>query len=218
MTTSSCATSRPSRLGGLPTARSLGLLFEHADDPVIRRSVALAVTNILRARPQHVRTAMIRCLNERRPAARAVLVDVLAGFVEDLAARLAGPEEGMAGEILKEIVRHGRVTELVTFLNRNADRDLEHRVLLLLAELLAADARHAEELARYLDPRLAALLRLEPSPPPAAAPVRREHPRLALLYAFLAVGLGAVPALCLAVAVLGGAPGRRSPPGSSRGG
>jgi cellulose synthase/poly-beta-1,6-N-acetylglucosamine synthase-like glycosyltransferase/HEAT repeat protein len=194
-------------LGGLPTARSLGLLFEHADDPVIRRSVALAVTNILRARPQHVRTAMIRCLNERRPAARAVLVDVLAGFVEDLAARLAGPEEGIAGELLKEIVRHGRVTELITFLNRNADRDLEHRVLLPLAELLAADAQHAEELARYLDPRLAALLSLEPVPPPAAAPARREHPRLALLYAFLAVGLGAVPALCLAVAVLGSVPG-----------
>jgi cellulose synthase/poly-beta-1,6-N-acetylglucosamine synthase-like glycosyltransferase/HEAT repeat protein len=194
-------------LGGLPTARSLGLLFEHADDPVVRRSMVLAITNILRARPQHVRTAMIRCLNEQRSTAHAVLVDVLAGFVDDLAARLAGPEEGTAGEIIAEIVRHGRVTELVTFLNRNADRDLEHRVLLLLAELLAADARHAEELARYLDPRLAALLRLEPSPPAAAAPVRREHPRLALLYAFLAVGLGAVPALCFAVAVLGGAPG-----------
>jgi cellulose synthase/poly-beta-1,6-N-acetylglucosamine synthase-like glycosyltransferase len=194
-------------LGGLPTARSLTLLFERAGDPVIRRSVALAVTNILRARPQHVRTAMIRCLNERRPAARAVLADVLAGFVEDLAARLAGSEEGMAAELLKEIVRHGRVTELITFLNRNADRDLEHRVLLPLAELLAADRRHAEELARYLDPRLAALLSLEPAPAPAAAPARREHPRLALLYAFLAVGLGAVPALCLAAAALGSVPG-----------
>jgi cellulose synthase/poly-beta-1,6-N-acetylglucosamine synthase-like glycosyltransferase/HEAT repeat protein len=192
-------------LGGLPTVRSLGLLFEHADDPVIRRSVTLAVTNILRARPQHVRTAMIRCLNEARPGARAVLVDVLAGFVDDLAARLGG--SGEAEEVLTEIARHGRVTEIITFLNRNADRDLEHRVLLLLADLLAADSRHAGELARYLDPRLAALLGLEPAPPPEPASARPEHPRLALLYAFLAAGLAAVPAVCLAVAALGAAPG-----------
>ena len=194
-------------LGGLPTARSLGLLFEHADDPVIRRSVALAVTNILRARPQHVRTAMIRCLNERRPVAHAVLVDVLAGFVDDLAARLGRGEEGMAGEMLKEIVRHGRVTELITFLNRNADRDLEHRVLLLLADA-ARRRRAARGRARALPrpaPRRAALPRAGAAA--AAAPARREHPRLALLYAFLAVGLGAVPALCLAAAALGGVPG-----------
>ena len=99
------------------------------------------------------------------------------------------------------------MTEIITFLNRNADRDLEQRVLQLLADLLAADARHAGELARYLDPRLAALLGLEPAPPPEAAPARPEHPRLALLYAFLAVGLAAVPAACLAVAALGARPG-----------
>ncbi len=193
-------------LGGLPTARSLGLLFDRADDPVIGRSMVLAVTNILRARPQHVRTAMIRCLNEARPVARAVLADVLAGFVDDLAARFAAGEEA-AGEALKEIVRHGRVTELITFLNRNPDRDLERRVLPLLADLLAADARHADELARYLEARIAARLGLAPAPPPPPVPVRREHPRLALLYAFLAVGLAAVPALCLAAAALGAAPG-----------
>ncbi len=80
-------------LGGLPTARSIGLLFDAADDPVVRRSVSLAVTNILRARPQHVRTATIRCLNEHRPVAHDVLVDVLAGFVDELAPMFAGGEE-----------------------------------------------------------------------------------------------------------------------------
>jgi cellulose synthase/poly-beta-1,6-N-acetylglucosamine synthase-like glycosyltransferase/HEAT repeat protein len=193
-------------LGGVPSARSLGLLFDHADDPVIRRSVTLAVTNILRSRPQHVRTAMLRCLNEQRPVAHAVLVDVLAGFVDDLAARHVGGEEE-AGELLREIVRHGQLTELISFLNRNTDRDLEHRVLVLLAELLAADARHADELARYLDPRIAALLSLRPAAAPPPAPARREHPRLALLYTFLAVGLATVPALCLAAAALGASPG-----------
>jgi HEAT repeat protein len=193
-------------LGGLPTVRSLGLLFDAADDAVIRRSVSLAVANILRARPQHVRTTAIRCLNERRPVAHAVLVELLAGFVDELAALFAGGEES-AGEVLREIVRHGRVTELVTFLNRNPDRDLEHQLLLMLRDLLAADPRYAVDLARWLDPRIATQLDLAPAPAAAAAPARREHPRMALLYAFLAIGLGAVPALCLAVALLGAAAG-----------
>ena len=204
--------------GSLPAARSLGLLFDAADDPVVRRSVTLAVTNILRARPQHLRTTAIRCLNERRPIAHAVLVDVLAGFVDELAAGFAGGEE-QAGEVLKEIVRHGRVTELVTFLNRNPDRDLEHQLLSMLAELLAADPRHAGELARFLDPRLAALLALEPAPPPPPAAARREHPRLALLYAFLAVGRrrGAGP-LPRRRGPRRGCPAPRSRPASSRAG
>ena len=99
------------------------------------------------------------------------------------------------------------MTELVTFLNRNTDRELERRLLAMLAGLLAADPRHAGELARFLDPRLAVLLDLAPVPPPPTAPTRREHPRLALLYALLAIGVAAIPALCLAIATFGAVPG-----------
>ena len=91
-------------LGSVPSTRSLGMLFDAADDPVVRRSVNLAVTNILRARPQHLRTTAIRCLNERRPIAHAVLVETLAGFVPELATGFAEGEE-QNGELLKEIVR-----------------------------------------------------------------------------------------------------------------
>ena len=76
-------------LGGLPTARSLGLLFEHADDPVIRRSVS-ARGHEHPAGPAAARAHGDDPVPQRgAPAARAVLVDVLAGFVDDLAARLA---------------------------------------------------------------------------------------------------------------------------------
>ena len=78
-------------LGALPTVRSLSLLFNHLEDPLIRKSVVLAVTAILRARPQHFRSVMLRCLNEKRDDAHAALLDVLANYVDYLAGEAALP-------------------------------------------------------------------------------------------------------------------------------
>jgi cellulose synthase/poly-beta-1,6-N-acetylglucosamine synthase-like glycosyltransferase len=183
-------------LGGIPTVHSLSLLFSRLEDRLIRRSVVLAATSILRTRPQHFRSVMLRCLNERRLEAHTALVDVLASFVDYLAEKLLSPDQDTVARILTEIVRHGHARQLVNFLNRNANRDIEARVMRILRELLARDRRPAAELRASLAPRLLASLQMEP-PAPEAAPARLEHPNLPLLITFLALGVGLVPALCL---------------------
>jgi cellulose synthase/poly-beta-1,6-N-acetylglucosamine synthase-like glycosyltransferase len=169
--------------------------------------VVLAATAILRARPQHFRSVMLRCLNERRLEAHTALVDVLASFVDYLAEKLLSPDQDTVARILTEIVRHGHARQLINFLNRNANRDIEVRAVRILRELLAKDRRSAAELRASLDPRLLACLELEPSAPEASPP-RREHPNLPLLLTFLALGVALVPALCLLWAWLapGGGP------------
>jgi cellulose synthase/poly-beta-1,6-N-acetylglucosamine synthase-like glycosyltransferase len=191
-------------LGNIPTAHSLSLLFNHLEDRLMRRSVVLAATAILRARPQHFRPVMLRCLNEGRQEAHTALLDVLASFVDYLAEKLLSPDQATVARILAEIVRHGHVRQIINFLNRNTNRDIEARVLRILRELLQKDRRPAAELGRFLDPRLLASLGLEP-PAAEPAPARREHPNLPLLAVFLAGGAGLVPALCLLLAWL--APG-----------
>ncbi len=185
-------------LGAIPTVRSLSLLFNRLEDPLIRKSVVLAVTAILRARPQHFRSVMLRCLNEKREAAHAALLDVLANYVDYLAEKLLSPDSPTVERILTEIIRHGHVRQIINFLNRNRNPDIEGRALRLLKDLLRQDRRPAGELVRYLDPRLLAALGLQP---PAAAPrpppARRERPNLPLLAAFLVLGVALVPALCL---------------------
>jgi cellulose synthase/poly-beta-1,6-N-acetylglucosamine synthase-like glycosyltransferase len=197
-------------LGAIPTVHSLSLLFNHLEDTLIRKSVILAVTAILRARPQHFRSVMLRCLNERREAARATLLDVLASYVDYLAEKLLSPDSPTVAQILTEIIRHGHARQIINFLNRNRNPDIETRALRLLKSLLLKDQRQVGELARYLDPRLLAPLGIQPPAAAAAAPARREHPNLPLLAVFLVLGVALAPSFCLLLAFL--APG--SVPGS----
>ena len=196
-------------LGAVPTVHSLSLLFNHLDDRLIRKSVGLAITAILRARPQHFRSVMLRCLNEKRESAHAALIDVLSNYIDYLLEKLLLPDSSIVAEILTEIVRHGRTREIINFLNRNANADIEAGAIRILIMVLAEDKRHVEELTRYLDRRILTALGLRPPAAAAAAPARREHPNLPLLFSFLALGVALVPALCVALAFFapGAAPG-----------
>jgi cellulose synthase/poly-beta-1,6-N-acetylglucosamine synthase-like glycosyltransferase len=184
-------------LGSVPTVHSLSLLFNHLEDPLIRRSVVLAAAAILRARPQHFRSVILRCLNERRDTARATLLDVLANYVDYLAEKLLSPDAPIVAEVLTEIIRHGHAKQIINFLNRNRNKDIEAQALRLVMDLLRKDRRQAAEFSRYLDPRLLPSLGLKPPEAARAAPARAEHPNLPLLAAFLALGVALVPACCL---------------------
>ena len=189
-------------LGGLPTGHSLGLLLRHLDEPLIGKSVILGLGAIVRARPQHFRTLMMRCLNERRSTARAVLVEVLSGYVEYLMEKLTSPQPQTAARLLLEILKQGKTSDLITFLNRNTNPHIERRALYVLAVFLRGDPARADLLRPHLDTRLLTRLGLRAQAPPAPRTERREHPRLPLLYAFLAVGVILVPGICLALALL----------------
>jgi cellulose synthase/poly-beta-1,6-N-acetylglucosamine synthase-like glycosyltransferase len=184
-------------LGAVPTVRSLSLLFNHLEDPLIRKSVVLAVTAILRARPQHFRSVMLRCLNEKRAAAHAALLDVLANYVDYLAEKLLSPDSPTVAQILTEIIRHGHARQIINFLNRNRNPEIEGRAIRILKGLLREDRRLSGELGRYLEPRLLPYLGLKPPAAEEAAAPRREHPNLGLLAAFLALGVALVPVVCL---------------------
>jgi cellulose synthase/poly-beta-1,6-N-acetylglucosamine synthase-like glycosyltransferase len=190
-------------LGNFPTAQSLRTLFEHLDDGLIRRTVVLSLTAIIRNRPQHFRTLMMRCLNENEGPARSTLVTVLAGFTEYLLAKLATADAPLAERLLVEIICQGRTSDIVNFLNRNAVAEVESRALAILREGMRRAPGVIPSLRQFLNPRLLAGLSLEPSTPPSAQRARAEHPNLALLRVFLVVGAGLIPAVCAASAILG---------------
>ena len=194
-------------LGAIPTVHSLSLLFNHLEDPLIRKSVILAITAILRARPQHFRSVMLRCLNEKRVAAHAVLLDVLANYVDYLAEKLLSPDSPTVVQILTEIIRHGHARQIINFLNRNRNPQIEGQAIRILKTVLRDDRRLAGELARYLEPRLLSFLGLEAAAAAEASSPRRERPKVGLLASFLVLGVALIPAVCLLLALL-------APPGA----
>lgn len=187
-------------LGRLPRTESLALLFEHMDDPVIRKSAALAVTALIRARPHFLKIVMHRCLNERRPNARRVLADVLANFTDYIMGKLHGDDEELAGKVLRALVRHGKTNEIINFLNRNTDVEIETKALALLRAILEKSGSLAGDFLCYLDGRIAGELGIDAAPPSGERPARRERPNRPLLAFFLFVGALLAPAVCLVAA------------------
>jgi cellulose synthase/poly-beta-1,6-N-acetylglucosamine synthase-like glycosyltransferase/HEAT repeat protein len=188
-------------LGRIPRTSSLALLFDHLDDPVIAKSARLAITALIRARPHFLKIAMHRCLNERRPVARRALAETLAGFADYILGRLARDEEGLAGNLLFEFVRHGKTNEIINFLNRNSDEEIEHRIMEAVKYLLEQRSDLSGEFLKYLNRRILREHGLEvEEEAPTRPAARRERQNRPLLWLFFALGAfsGPVASLCLA--------------------
>ncbi len=190
-------------LGRLLTTKSLLLLFEHMDDPVICKNAVSAITTFIRSFPQHFKTLLVRYGNEHRPNARAVLLDVFSNFVDYLAGKLLTSEEDVAADIILNMMRRGRLNDTINFLNRNSDPEIENKILGILKKLIEEKPACKRELVEYLCDRLKVRLGLEDYGEESAKKSTAEKPKLGLLYIFLAAGVLFLPALCAALTIAG---------------
>jgi cellulose synthase/poly-beta-1,6-N-acetylglucosamine synthase-like glycosyltransferase/HEAT repeat protein len=188
-------------LGTLPATASLALLFDHLDDPVIRKSAVLALTALVRARPQYLKIIMYRCLNEQRSIARLALTDVLANFVDYLMEKLLSPDADMAEQIIFELVQAGKSSEIINFLNRNSNTAIEQKVLAIVKELLEKKTKLSAEFLAYLNNRVLRELGLESKKTETQRPRRREHPNRRLLLFYLFLGVALIPLICFLAAL-----------------
>jgi len=187
-------------LGRLVQLNSLAILFEVIDDPVIRKSAALALSSLVRAQPHFLRIIMYRFLNENRHQAQTVLADVLAGFVEYLVVKTLKQEKELALEVLFKLVAFGKTKSIISFLNRNADPEIEKTILAIFTQILKSKPELAGELLNYLDERITKRLNLKPSAPTFTKSKRQEKTSKPLLVLFFIIGAFATPIICLAEA------------------
>ncbi len=105
-------------------------------------------------------------------AERGLFADILSSRVEYYIAKLLSADRGEARRVLEAVLRSGRYSDAIAFLNRNRSAELENELLSLFRKVMRDRPGLEEDCALYLNPRSLAKLGLEPRA--HAAPAREE--------------------------------------------
>ncbi len=105
-------------------------------------------------------------------AERGLFADILSSRVEYYIAMLLSPRRGEAKTILEAVLRSGRYSDAIAFINRNRSAELENELLSLFRKVMSDQDGLKDACALYLNPRSLGKLGLESKS--HAAPKRDE--------------------------------------------
>lgn len=137
------------------------------------RGAVNAIAMMTETNPAYFNQVIRAFLAEDNIRVKKELVKILALKTEYFIMRLTMKNNQDAVVIVKEILQLGRTSEVIDFLNKNNDINIENELIAIIRDVLA-DSRDLEtEFASYLDERL--LLKCGLIPPEASPSAREDH-------------------------------------------
>ncbi|AFM42294.1 glycosyl transferase [Desulfosporosinus acidiphilus SJ4] len=118
------------------------------------RSVVNSVTKIIERNPSYIHVVVKQFEKEKDSAVRLRLSEILANKIAYFIMKL-GKQDGKAvGDIIKQVILLGHTSEVIDFLNKNKDLDLENELLAIIKDVIRQSDKHKNEFKRYLNERL----------------------------------------------------------------
>ena len=116
------------------------------------------------------------------------LAKVLSIKIEYFIMKLSKQNKKYSKEIIKEILYLGRNSEVIDFLNKNKDIDMENELVSIIKEVICNSASMSIEFARYLNERIAIKCGLEPFKEVVAEKIEKKDKKMTvILYILLAL-------------------------------
>ncbi len=174
----------------------LSLLSEEA----VRDNAAHALSLMAEQDPSLPDRLATRFMGEGTQSVKRALAEILALRIEYFIARLEGDKKKESEHILEEILRAGRVSEVIDFLNSNKNPGLEGSLLAIVRRCTAADPKLKDHFRTYFTPRLRSLCDPgEPAPYEASPAQPPDRTYLAVLAVLLVLCFLLVPGVFLVV-------------------
>lgn len=154
------------------------------------------LSRILAAHPRFIPFVVQAFQDSTSDSGRQRIAEVLAGRIEYFIGRLRGRERNSASMLIREVVRLGKVSEIIEFLKTNKDIGTEDAVLAVLSQELPESELLRSECALYLPERVLAkcgISRLVPQSNRRSE--KRDWKMVRSLYAIIAVAVGFFPLL-----------------------
>lgn len=104
--------------------------------------------------PELIQRIVKRYTEERDVLVRENLADILSRRIEYFITKLLSRDKKSAGEIIEQILLSGKTSEIIDFLNKNKNIDIENELIAIIKRSFPKNVALEKEFCRYLKERL----------------------------------------------------------------
>jgi cellulose synthase/poly-beta-1,6-N-acetylglucosamine synthase-like glycosyltransferase len=119
------------------------------------RSVVNTVSKIIERNPSYINAVVKQFERETDFEVRLKFSEILVNKIDYFIMKLGEQNGKAAGDIIKQIILLGHTSEVIDFLNKNKDLDLENELLAIIKDIIRQSEKLENEFNRYLNERLA---------------------------------------------------------------
>ncbi len=141
-------------LANFRTVESINKLIGYLKYEDTARSAVHAISEIIEKNQEYINTLIDLFNVERDISIKPRLAEILAAKIEYFIMKLNSRNRNTAAEIIKEILLLNRSSEVIDFLNKNKDIDLENELADIINETVPLSTTLEKEFCTYLNERL----------------------------------------------------------------
>ena len=160
------------------------------------RSAVNAISIIIERNPGYINAVVSVFSEEKDIRVKCELAKVLSNRIEYFYMKLSKKSKAVASEIIRQMLYLGRTSEVIDFLNKNKDIDIENELIAIVIEVISQSENLQKEFSRYLKERLVKKCGLLPY---KEAPLKKEEQKdkrvIVTLYILLAMNLLIAPVI-----------------------
>lgn len=165
------------------------------DDSTARMAIN-SISKIVEDRPAYIREIVRQFRKETNLKKKERLAEVLSGKIEYFIMKLTTAEDENSAEIIKQILLLGKTSEIIGFINKNRDIEIENALVEVLKSAMREKEELEIELGKYLNERLLKKCRITKYEESIKRKEEKKDMRLIKkLYTLLAVSILIFPAI-----------------------
>ncbi|MGB4589741.1 MAG: glycosyltransferase [Clostridiaceae bacterium] len=145
----------------IPSENRLEQLISFLKDEETKRTAVHVMSVMIEDNPSRISVLTKRYQKENDQEIKRELSKVLASRLEYFIMKLNTRSRKEATTLISEILSLGRYSEVIDFLNKNREVEIENELLVILKNALKTSPSLQEECARYLNDRLLKKCRIE---------------------------------------------------------
>jgi len=175
-------------LANYNSVNNLDRLFTFLGKPDTSESAEKAISMIIEKNSKYINTISKAFQEESNTEIRQKYARILSRRIEYFIMKLSSRDRKDAIEIITVILRSGRCSEVVDFLNKNKDLDIENELIAIIKQVVAQSSDLEKEFSNYLNERISTKCGLSPQVNTMPKMIATKDKKLiANLYVLLAV-------------------------------
>ncbi|MGE4273912.1 MAG: glycosyltransferase [Desulfitobacterium sp.] len=141
-------------LSSLSSVEGIIQLVPYLKNADTARSAVNAASRIIERNPESINFVVKLFDSEKTIEIKQRLAEILSGRIEYFIMKLTTKNKMSAATIIKQILLLGRTSEIIGFLNKNKDIDLENELIAIIKEVMPVSNTLEKEFCSYLSDRL----------------------------------------------------------------